>query len=248
MITKFPLKIPGIGPIIGGPVFDLIIKGAKKLWNNITNSKKSEEIASKDKFDSANIGDVIDHNKLINEFIMEIEDEISAIEEKIVLECVEYYEELILLVKAVEDSKKINLQSKRIQRDIERLKRDSKGNLIKSLYKNVSLDNSELKKVLSLPAGELKKSRLDEFKTSTIKQVINDFILDIKVSLEDFSEDISNDLNRMISDISNNNAELLDELTIIENSEENEEKAKGLLELAKVKTLLCDEIINELKE
>ena len=163
------------------------------------------------------------------------------------MECTEYYEELILLVRAVEDSKKINLQSKNIVRAVERLQRDAKGNLVKSLYRNISLDNTDLKKVLSLPAGELKRIRLEEFKNITIKQVINDFISDIKIYLEDLSEDISNDLNTIISDISNNNSKLLNELTILENSNEDEEKSKELLELSKEKIILCDEILKYMR-
>lgn len=242
---KFPFKFPIPGPI-GGPVVDLIITGAKKLWDKFTNSKTSEEISCRDKFNSENIGDIIDYNKLLNEFIIEIEEEISTIEEKIVLECTEYYEELILLVKAVEDSKKINLQSKNIVRAVEKLQRDIKGYLVKSLYRNISLDNTKLKKVLSLPAGELKRMRLEEFKSITIKEVIENFISDVKISLEDLSEDISNDLNTIISDISNNNSKLLNELTILENSNEDEEKSKELLELTKGKIILCNEIIDEL--
>ena len=242
---KFPFKFPIPGPI-GGHVVDLIITGAKKLWDKFTNSKTSAEISCRDKFNSENIGDIIDYNKLLNEFIIEIEEEISIIEEKIVLECTEYYEELILLVRAVEDSKKINLQSKNIVRAVGKLQRDIKGYLVKSLYRNISLDNTKLKKVLSLPAGELKRMRLEEFKSITIKQVIEDFISDVKISLEDLSEDISNDLNTIISDISNNNSKLLNELTILENSNENEEKSKELLELTKEKIILCNEIINEL--
>ena len=231
---KFPFKFPIPGPI-GGPVVDLIITGAKKLWDKFTNSKTSEEISCRDKFNSENIGDIIDYNKLLNEFIIEIEEEISTIEEKIVLECTEYYEELILLVKAVEDSKKINLQSKNIVRAVEKLQRDIKGYLVKSLYRNISLDNTKLKKVLSLPAGELKRMRLEEFKSITIKEVIENFISDVKISLEDLSEDISN-----------NNSKLLNELTILENSNEDEEKSKELLELTKGKIILCNEIIDEL--
>lgn len=242
---KFPFKFPIPGPI-GGPVVDLIITGAKKLWDKFTNSKTSEEISCRDKFNSENIGDIIDYNKLLNEFIIEIEEEISTIEEKIVFECTEYYEELILLVKAVEDSKKINLQSKNIVRAVEKLQRDIKGYLVKSLYRNISLDNTKLKKVLSLPAGELKRMRLEEFKSITIKEVIENFISDVKISLEDLSEDISNDLNTIISDISNNNSKLLNELTILENSNEDEEKSKELLELTKGKIILCNEIIDEL--
>lgn len=243
---KFPFKFPIPGPI-RGPVVDLIITGAKKLWDKFTNSKTSEEISCRDKFNSENIEDIIDYNKLLNEFIIEIEEEISTIEEKIVLECTEYYEELILLVKAVEDSKKINLQSKNIVRAVERLQRDIKGYLVKSLYRNISLDNTKLKKVLSLPAGELKRMRLDEFKSITIKEVIENFISDVKISLEDLSEDISNDLNTIISDISNNNSKLLNELTILENSNEDEDKSKELLELSKEKIILCDEILKYMR-
>lgn len=244
---KFPFKFPAPGPM-GGPVVDLLITGAKKLWDKLTNSKTSEEISCRDKFNYENIGDIIYYNKILNEFIIEIEEEISIIEEKIILECTEYYEELILLIKAVEDSKKINLQSKNIGRYIEKLQKDTKGYLVKSIHRNISLDNEKLKKVLILPAGELKRNRLEQFKNNTIKQVMNDFISDIKISLEDLSENISNDLNLIISDISNNNIRLLNELTILENSKNNEEKAKELLELTKEKIILCNEIINKVRK
>lgn len=243
MLTKFPFKFPNPNPN-RGLGFYLITYAIKKLLNIMSNNKETnEKISYKEKFNSNDIEEIIDYSSLLNKFTTEIESDISTIEEKIILECTKYYDELILLVRAVEDSKKINLQSKRIVKTLERLKRDIKGDLIKNLYKNISLDNESLKKILSLPPGELKKNRLIEFKNNVIKQVLGDFISDIKISLEDLSEDISNYLNEILSDISNNNTMLLNELTMLENSKQNEEKAKELLELSKEKIILCDEIL-----
>ena len=89
--------------------------------------------------------------------------------------------------------------------------------------------------------------KIDEFKSITIKEVIENFISDVKISLEDLSEDISNDLNAIISDISNNNSKLLNELTILENSNEDEDKSKELLVLSREKIILCDEILKYMR-
>lgn len=251
MLTRFPLKFPKVplsGPV-GGPIVDIIIEGAKKLWDKFTNSEFGEEISEKDKFNEGNIADVIDYSKLLNDFTKEIEDDIYKMEEKIVVECTEYYEELILLVETVEQSKNINLQSRFIKRSIEKIKKDTKGNLAKSIHRQISLDNNELKKILSLPAGELKKVRIHGFKENLIKQVLSDFVSEVKVSIEDFSDDVSDEVNGVISDITRNNEILLEKFTLLENSKENDvESIKTLIESTETKTLLYEEILNVIKE
>lgn len=244
--SKFPFKFPTPGPL-GGPLVDIIIGGAKKLWDKFTSGESTKEISKRDKLNSDNINDVIDYNKLLNQFIKEIEEDIYALEEEVVVECTQYYEELILLVQAVEESKKINLQSNSIKRAVERLKRDAKGSLAKSIHRKISLDNSELKRILSLPAGQLKKDRIQGFKEDVIRQSLTDFTNDIKVFIEDLSDDISEQLNRIISDVRKNNEMLLDELTLLENAKDNEEDAKNLIELAKIKITLSNVIIDELR-
>lgn len=244
--SKFPFKFPILGPL-GGPLVDIIIGGAKKLWDKFANGESTKEISERDRLNSDNINDVIDYNKLLNEFIKEIEEDIYALEEKVVVECTEYYEELILLVQAVEDSKEINLQSNNIKRAVERLKRDAKGSLAKSIHRKISLDNSELKRILSLPPGQLKKDRIQGFKEEVIKQVLGDFINDVKASIEDLSYDISEQLDRIISDVRKNNEMLLNELTLLENAKDNEEDAKNLIELAETKIILCDEILSGMR-
>lgn len=246
MLTKFPSKFPIPGPL-GGPLVDIIIGGAKILWDKFTNSESTKEISERDRLNSDNINDVIEYNKLLNEFIKEIEEEIYALEEKVVVECTEYYEELILLVQAVEDSKGINLQSNNIKRAVERLKRDAKGSLAKSIHRKISLDNSDLKRILSLSAGQLKKDRIQGFKEEVIKQVLGDFTNDVKASIEDLSYDISEQLDRIISDVRKNNEILLNELTLLENAKDNEEDAKNLIELAETKIILSNVIIDELR-
>ncbi len=244
--SPFP-RIPGPFPPIPGPVIDIIVKGTKKLWDVVTNSKSSQEISKRDKLNEENISDVIDYNMLLNEFISEIENDIHILEEKIILECTEYYEELIGLVQDVEKSKSINLRSNNIKRLLERLKRDAKGSLAKSIHRKISLDNSELKRTLNLPAGQVKKDRIQEFKQEVIKKVLDDFIFDVKEYLEDLSEDITNDIERIIADISSNSEMLLKELTTLEDSENDEEKAKELVVLAEEKMLLSDAMLNELR-
>lgn len=246
MLTKLPRRFP-FKFSIPGNVVNLIIFGAKKLWDKLADSKISEEISCKDKFKLENREDIIDYNKLLNKFIIEIEEELYTIEEKIISECIEYYEELILLVKYVENDKNINLHSKSIIRSVERLKRNIKGDLVKNLYRSISLDNIKLRGVLSLPAGELKGKKLEEFKYNVIKKVVDDFILDTRFSLEDLGEEISNDLNIIISDISKNSDMLLKELTILEESKDNEKKIRELMKLSEEKILLCNGIINELR-
>jgi len=139
------------------------------------------------------------------------------------------------------------LKSNNVKRLLERLKRDAKGSLSKSIHRKISLDNGELKRILSLSAGQVKKDRLQEFRQEVIKEVLNDFIFDIKVSLEDLSEDITNDIEGIISDISSNSERLVEELTALENSAEDEEKAKKLIILAEEKVLLSDAILDELR-
>ena len=139
------------------------------------------------------------------------------------------------------------MQSNSIKRAVERLKRDAKGSLAKSIHRKISLDNSELKRILSLPAGQLKKDRIQGFKEDVIRQSLTDFTNDIKVFIEDLSDDISEQLNRIISDVRKNNEMLLDELTLLENAKDNEEDAKNLIELAKIKITLSNVIIDELR-
>lgn len=243
---SFPFKFPIPGPI-SGPIVGVLIGGAKKLWDKVMYSESAKEIAEKDRLNQENIDDVISYNRLLNEFIKEIEVDTHSFEEKIILECTQYYEELILLTKAVENEKDINLKSANIKRAVERLKRDASGSLAKSLYRNISLDNSDFKKILSLPAGQLKKDRLQIFKEEVIRKVLDDFINDLKVSIDDLRYDISGQLNILISDARKNNEMLLNELTILENAKENGENLDKLIELAESKIVLSNEILNVLR-
>lgn len=248
MISKFPLDFPSTKPI-EGPIIGIIIEGAKKLWKKFFSGKSGEKIANKDKLNEKNIVDVIEYNKILNEFTNEVEQDIYNIEEKIVHECTGYYEELILLVQAVEQSKNINLHSKFIIRNIEKVKQYSKGNLAKNIQRKIAFDNSELKKILALPSGALKKSRIQNFKGHLIKEVLNDFIDEVKILIHDIGDDISDDLNEVISSMRKNKELLLNELSILENSKNNDEDSiRILIDEIEINNLLCDKILNIIGE
>ncbi|OOB75244.1 hypothetical protein AXF41_09210 [Clostridium haemolyticum] len=247
-MINFP-QFPGT-KIPNEKVLSIIIKYAKKfLVKNFFSGESGEKISNKDNFNEKNVADVIDYNKLLNELTKEVEQDIYNIERNIVDECTVYYEELILLVQDVEQRKNINLHSKFILRSIEKVKRESKGNLAKSIQRKISLDNIELRKILVLPAGKLKKRKIQEFKGNLIKQVLNEFISEVKVSIEDISDDISYDLNEVISSIRRNNELLLDELSLLNNSKDNDEDSmKKLMDKVEIKNLLCNEILNIIRE
>lgn len=247
MLRKFPkLPIPLPFP---SPLVDIIIEVGKKLLDKAMNSKIGEEIAKKDKYDEDNINDVIYYNKLLNELINEINNDVNKIEEKIVLECTEYYDELIILIEAVEQSKNINLHSKFVKRHIEKLKKDINGGLIKNIHRKIELNNIDLKKLLSLSAGELKKERIQCFKENLIKQVLNEFVNEIDLLTKELGEEVSEDLNEVISEIRKNNEVILKQLDLLEKSQDNNENdINDLLETGKMKILLCDEILNEVME
>ena len=246
--SKFFLKLTKTLAPFGGILEEVIILGARKLLDEFTNNASTKAISERDRLNSDNINDVIDYNKLLNEFINEMEEDICSLEEKVVLNCSEYYDELILLIQRIEDTEKINLQITNIKRAVERLKRDAKGSLAKSIHRKISLDNSTLKRILSLPLGQLKKDRMKVFKEDAIKDVLDDFINYIKSSIEDLSDDISEQLYGIISDARKNNEMLLKELKLLENNTDNEEHAIHLIELAEIKIILCKEILTEMRE
>lgn len=247
MLRKFPkLPIPLPFP---SPLVDIIIEVGKKLLDKAMNSKIAEEITKKDKYDEDNINDVIYYNNLLNKFTNEINNDVNKIEEKIILECTEYYEELIILIEAVEQSKNINLHSKFIKRSIEKLKKDVDGSLVKNIHRKIELNNIDLKNLLSLPAGELKKERVLCFKENLIKQVLSEFVNEINLLTKELGEEVSEDLNEVISEIRKNNEVILEQLDLLEKSQDNNEyDFNNFLEIGKQKILLCDEILNEVME
>jgi hypothetical protein len=247
MLPRFPLKLPK-GPV-GGLILDVVVEGAKKFLENFINSKSGKEISERDKLDVNNVVDVVEYNKLLNDFTKEVEDDILKLEEKIVVECTEYYEEFIVLIETAEKCKNINLRSKFIKRRMEKLKKEVSGNLVKNIHRQISLDNSELKEMLCLPKGRLKEGKIQKFKENLIKRVLNDFILELKEYIEDFGYDTLEELNAFILDMRKNEQALLEELSSLENAMNNDlEGMKNLREVAEVKLLLCDGALNLITE
>lgn len=237
MLRKFPIFAPPKGPTLK------TIKWIMELIGKAFGSKSSEVISKKEKLDETKVSDVIDYNELINDFTEEIKGDMENVESKLLDECTEYYGELITLVEGVEQIKNINLHSKFIKKDFEILKRNIKGNLMKSIYSKISLDNDDLKNILKLPSGEMKKTKIDNFKKDLIKQALNEFISEVRISIDDFQNYISEKLNEVLEGITNNYQILSKQLMILENSNDIE-GIKNMIEESKVKLVLSNEILS----
>lgn len=245
MFKKFPPLFP-FPPKVPDVIVKVLVGGAKKLWNIITD-KDSDDIGKRKKMDSDNIADVIDYNSLLNCFLKELESELNIIEDKIIQESTVYYEELISLVESVEESKNIDLNSKYIAKNIHRIKQGMKGSLMKNFYSKFSLDNQELKNILLLDKGKLKEERIQQFKINEIKNGIKSFINELKICLDEISFDITNEINEQLNMISNNCESIQKNLKILEESK-NTEEMELVIESAKTKIYLCDAIIQKLGE
>ena len=192
MLGKSFLPFPGPIP---NPLPDIIIEGAKFLWNKFINKKEetSDEISRKGAMQEGKetIDEVIEINKAFNILLEDLKVDIQKTEDNAIDELSYFFEEFIDYMQENEEVfTKRGIRVSKIVNKFERVKRKLRGELNRKLQKDISLDNVECREILAMRAGEKKKDRMNSFIDTAFEKALQDLIYDIKEEMLDIVEDI----------------------------------------------------------
>lgn len=177
------------------PLTDIIIEGAKYLWNKFRNKTEetSDRISKQGEMKEGQetIDEVIEINKAFNNLLEELKVDIQKTEDSAIEELSYFFEEFIDYMKENEGVfTKRGIRVNKIVNKFERVKRKLHGELSRKVHKDISLDNVECREILAMRAGEKKKDRMNSFINATLEKALQDLIYDIKEEMIDIVEDI----------------------------------------------------------
>lgn len=182
-------------PSPGGSILDLVITGAKYLWNKFTDKKeKTSDIIANQRAmdqDTASINEVIAINSTFNELIQDLKGDIQKTEDDTLKELSYFFEEFIEYMQDHEEvfaSRGIRVH--KIVNKFEKVKRKLRGELSKKIHRDISLDNVACREILAMRAGDKKKEKMNYFIEKTFENALQDLIYDIQEELLDIVEDI----------------------------------------------------------
>lgn len=176
---------------------NIILEGLKLLFDVITSKRKetAEEVSQKDAMREGNekINDISDINKSFDELIEGLKPEMHKLEDKIIDSLSYYLGDFVFLIEEKEKSLK-TIKAKKISNKFERIQKKMKCNLLKELYKEISLDNQVCRDILSLTKGEKKKIKMEEFIQQSIDKSLYTIIADIKEEILYIAGDIESEI------------------------------------------------------
>lgn len=192
MLGKSIFPFPGP---FRNPLTDIIIEGAKYLWNKFRNKTEetSDRISKQGEIKEGKetIDEVIEINKAFNNLLEEVKADIQKTEDSVIEELSYFFEEFI---DYMQENEKVFMERgvrvNRIVNKFEKIKRTLYGELSRKIHRDISLDNVECREILAMRAGEKKKDKMNSFINVTFEKALQDLIYDIKQELIDIVEDI----------------------------------------------------------
>lgn len=148
-----------------------LAKAAKAVVNTVRDwlNDTSEKVGERDSYDSrsSSVADTINISEILTEFTMKTRDETDLIEEKVIDEIDDYFNDLEYEVQGKIDTSILRSSLKDTKREI-------KGVLKKNISRKISLDNYECLEVLEMPKGQSKTKRMAEFQKKVINEAVEE--------------------------------------------------------------------------
>lgn len=137
-------------------------------------SDTSEKIGERESYNSSSssVADTINISEILTEFTMKTRDQTDLIEEKVIDEIDDYFNDLEYEVQGKIDTSIFRSSLKDTKREI-------KGVLKKNISSKISIDNYDCREILEMPKGQSKTQRMAEFQ----KKVINEAVEELEKKL-----------------------------------------------------------------
>ena len=233
---------PSIPPINrGGGTIGKIVKAVKKLLGIFKGtSKETGQTESNDSIE--NIERVI---HIFSCFKEQVHQKSIEIEKSIQNEVGFYLEELHDILSENDDKViKYGIQTKRIERSIDRISSRVNGTIDNELSKRISMDNNECKNIMKMIPGSKKEAAMNDFLIKSIKEVLNICCTEMHTSLDDIYDDVEIEVIGAVYSIQKQIEKLQESLSYIEETN-YEETARTQLQKAYYCKEVCD-LVTEL--
>lgn len=184
-------------------------------------------------------------NMILTEFSLKLESKADEIERIAIRESKVYFEELINELNKSKSDTGINVL--RIERTMERVEREIKGNLKSYISKRVSIDDNECLEILKLEAGYKKENEMKMFSEKILQQGLNNLVKDIKEVIKEQNEIITEVIEERLDDINSNLDRKIEDFNLLESSKlKSEQGLEKIKEELNLKIKLSEACINSL--
>lgn len=186
------MTIPPILPIPpipgGGNILGMIIKGLKGLFGVFMNKfiSDNDKISAEEPLnvEKSTVSEVSRINDVFIDWKNDIKTNAEDIEHEIQKICSEVFNSIVNTTLKQLANEKYNLNIKSLPKKFDRELQNIEGTIMLYLNKRISLDDLSCMEILKLPAGDLKKQRMSEFKKAVFREAMDMVINKIK-NIED---------------------------------------------------------------
>lgn len=183
---NFPGKnIPIIGDLLRG-----FGKIAKYAWSVITGKdEEQDKIANKKGLnpEKSDANEIAELNQLLMTYRQNISAAANDMEREMIVECSMMLQEIMDVFEEQNKTLKL-MRTETVKRQFNRACKDLKGTFAEYVNRRFSLDDAECVKILKLPAGDMKKQKLQEMKQDVFVQAGNEIIGSIRDTVDEFSD------------------------------------------------------------
>lgn len=230
---------------VGKTLYQLI-KGALQEDNALTSKEVGETRALKE--DQLEIKDVSELSGILANYLARIQTKADSMERDILGECSYFFDELLDLMNDHQEHLAFyQISIPRVERDLERVKRNILGSLKNEIARQISLDNPECRLILSMPPGSKKEKRMLLFTEEVIAKGFEGMISSMKETLTFLADDLQAQIKEGMQKVEtklNHQVAVLEQLDI--ESEDNRIQAGFIKERAIYLKQLCDYGLTEL--
>lgn len=151
---------------LASTVVDTVKTVASKITSWLNNT--SEKIGERDSYSShsSSVADTINISEILTEFTMKTRDQTDRIEEQVIDEIDDYFDDLEYEVKGKIDT---NI----LRGSLKDTKREIKGVLKKHISSKISIDNYDCCEILEMPKGQAKTQKMAEFQRKVINEAVD---------------------------------------------------------------------------
>lgn len=197
----------------------------------------SYDTGKTDKYDKekARVEETKRINMILTDFSLKLEKKADQIEETAIKESNVYFKELIRELRNSES--KIGVNMGRIERTMNKVEREIKGNLKLYISKRVSIDDAKCLEILKMDAGVAKENAMKKFSENILQLGLKILVKDVKKVIKEQSHIITDVIEEKLEDIEFNLGKQIEEFNLLENS-----KSKTEAEVNKLKEELITKI------
>ena len=203
-------------------------------------SEVSESIGEEEAFSSeeARAEDTSRINAVLTEFTLSLEKKADIIEKSIIEDTNKYLEAIINELKKSDVN--IDINTDRINDTRKKVEELINGNIKKHISKRISIDDDECSKILQMESGKLKKTSMQNFSKSVLKEAISLYAKNIQQLIQEQNKGLKDTIMGKLEDLKINTEKHIAALEEFERTKGDNQELEDLIQNCYDNIILCE--------